>query len=218
MKWSPPTMYLEQVAVPVLHRFGAEIEVTTGRHGFYPDGGGRARLDVAPSDGEETFLEQPGEVREVSGVSIASQHLRGSNVAERQRSEARRILANEYPEIDMDIEYRYVQSRSPGSMIVLAAGLADGRIGADALGEREKRSEQVAAEAADDLLDGLGSGAAVDRYMADQVIPFLAQTGGVVSVPEVTDHVRSSIDVAERFLDVSVETRRREGFVELRCD
>jgi len=217
VKWSPPTLYLEKVAVPVLQRFGVDIEVATGRHGFYPDGGGRARLDVAPSEPGETFLEQPGELREITGVSVASQHLRDSNVAERQRSEARRILANEYPEIDLDIEYRYVQSRSPGSSIVLAGSFPDGRVGGDALGEKGKRSEQVAKEAAEDLLEDIGTGAALDRYMADQVVPFLAQTGGAVFVPSVTDHLDAAIDVTERFLDVSFETRDRDDVVELRC-
>lgn len=218
VKWSPPTLYLEEVAIPVLERFGAEIDVATGRHGFYPDGGGRARLDVDPSEPEEVFLEQPGELRKLHGVSIASQHLRDSNVAERQRSEARRILANEYPEIDLDIEYRYVQSRSPGSSIVLAGSFPDGRIGADALGEKGKRSEQVAKDAAEDLLEDIGSGAALDRYMADQVVPFLAQTGGAVFVPTVTDHLESAIDVTEQFLDVSFETREQEDCIELRCE
>jgi len=218
VEWSPPTLYFDEVAVPVLEHFGADVEVHTGRHGFYPDGGGRARLDVSPSEPVEAFLKQPGELREIHGVSIASQHLRDSNVAERQRSEARRILKNEYPELDLAIEYRYVQSRSHGSSIVLSGSFPDGRIGADALGEKGKRSEQVAKDAAEDLLEDLGSGAALDRYMADQVVPFLAQTGGAVFVPSVTDHLRSAIDVTERFLDVSFETRERDGCTELRCE
>lgn len=216
VKWSPPTNYLEHVAETVFSWFGADIEVQTGRHGFFPVGGGRSRLTVRPSEEETPYREHAGELRKVTGVSIATQHLRDSNVAERQRSEARRIVANAYPEVEFDISYEYVQSRSPGSSIVGAAFLADGCVGADALGEKGKRSEQVAKEMAEQLLDDVGSGAAVDRYMADQIVPFLAQTGGAISVPAVTDHVGSAVDVAERFLDVSFETEAMEDAVVLR--
>ncbi|MDY6771428.1 MAG: RNA 3'-terminal phosphate cyclase [Candidatus Nanohaloarchaea archaeon] len=218
VKWSPPTAYLEHAAVPLLERFGAALDVKTGRHGFYPDGGGRARLDVEPSDLDETFLEDRGEVRGLSGVSIASQHLRESNVAERQRSEVRRLLGNEYPEHDIDVEARYEQSLSPGSMILLVAEFADGLLAADCLGEKGKRAEQVAKDAADDLFEDITTGAAVDRHMADQVVPFLAQSSGAVYVPEATDHLRTSIGTAERFLDVSFSLEERDGFHELRCE
>jgi RNA 3'-terminal phosphate cyclase (ATP) len=46
------------------------------------------------------------------------------------------------------------------------------------------------------------SGAAADEHLADQLMPFLAVVGGVVKTNRITDHVRSNIYVAEKFLDV----------------
>jgi RNA 3'-phosphate cyclase len=210
VKWSPPAGYLRHVTLPMLKRCGADLALDVERRGFYPKGGGRAGLTINPSEPERMDLREGGNVREIRGVSIASTHLEDARVADRQRKEARRRIKNEFPSVEMDIETRYVETASPGSSIVLAADYGGTVLGADALGEKGKRSEVVGREAADELLEAVASGAAVDRYMADQLIPFLAIAGGEVAVPTVTDHVETSIAVAKHFLDTEFTVTKRE--------
>jgi RNA 3'-terminal phosphate cyclase (ATP) len=94
--------------------------------------------------------------------------------------------------------------------------------GFDALGERGKSAEAVGEEAAEAALDFLerdedragrvSSGAvdspAVDSRAADQLVVFLALAGGRVSIPEVTNHVETSVALVNEFgYSVSIDER-----------
>ena len=211
VKWSPPIDYMAHVTTNIASLFGCVIDIKTSRRGFYPKGGGIAGITVQPGKPETVFLDDPGSVKTIRGWSLATHQLKDSSVAERQRSEVRRVLRNVFPSsVDLDIETKYVQSRSPGSSLTLAAETAESYLGADALGERGKQSEEVGNEAAQQLVDALQSGAAVDPHMADQVIPFLAEAGGQVCVPERTDHLETAVSLLNRFYDRKI-TVSEEG-------
>jgi len=53
-----------------------------------------------------------------------------------------------------------------------------------------------------DLLADLGSGATVDRHLADQVIPFAALAEGTSTfrIPSLTEHVEARLWLAEKIL------------------
>jgi RNA 3'-terminal phosphate cyclase (ATP) len=53
-----------------------------------------------------------------------------------------------------------------------------------------------------DLLADLGSGATVDRHLADQVIPFAALAKGMSTfrIPSMTEHVEARLWLVERIL------------------
>jgi RNA 3'-terminal phosphate cyclase len=114
--------------------------------------------------------------------------------------------------MELDIAVEYVEAPSPGSVITLWAETADGYVlGADALGENGKRSEVVGNEAANTLLAQIDTGAPVDEWLADQLIPVLAVTGGTVQVPEFTDHVEHNLHVAQQIVDKEWTVDRDSG-------
>ncbi|MBN1854532.1 MAG: RNA 3'-phosphate cyclase, partial [Pirellulales bacterium] len=47
--WAPPFDFLERVYLPLVNRMGPNIQVSLGRPGFYPAGGGRFTVIVKPS-------------------------------------------------------------------------------------------------------------------------------------------------------------------------
>lgn len=209
-KWAPPTHYLENVAFPLLERSGYPASMEVRRHGFYPEGGALVKARFGPSALETVRLADRSGVEAVEGRSLASEHLRDAEVAERQRKEARRVIADSDPSLDIDIEARYVESRSPGSSIVLWSDTGTAIIGGDQVGEKGKRAEKVGREAAEELLGAVQAGAPLDAAMSDMVVPFLALAGGEVVVQEVTDHVECNVTVADRFVEnrVRLEGRR----------
>lgn len=212
VKWSPPIDYMEHIMTRIGAMFGASIDVTTSRRGFYPKGGGIAGLDVSPGEPETQFLTDPGSVQRIRGYSVATHQLKDARVANRQRSEVRRRLRNVFPSgVEIDIDVSYVQSRSPGSSITLVAETEESWIGADALGERGKQSEEVGAQAAQALLETLEAGAAVDTHMADQIIPYLAEAGGRVCIPERTDHVETAVSLLDRFYERTLSIMEDDG-------
>lgn len=214
-KWAPPIDYLCNVTVPVLRAHGYTQSLDVKRNGFYPEGGALLHATIGPADSLTPLdLMESDDIVRVDGVSRATTHLEDAEVAERQRKAARRVIANEYPSIDMDIATEYVDARSPGSVITLWTTTADDRIlGADALGEKGKRSERVGSEAAESLLDQLDADAAVDGWLADQLIPVLAVTGGRMTVPAFTDHVEHNLRVARQIVDRDWQVDRDRNVV-----
>jgi RNA 3'-terminal phosphate cyclase (ATP) len=78
-----------------------------------------------------------------------------------------------------------------------------------------KPAEEVGMEAAHELKTAIDSGAAVDKWMVDQVIPFMAlathRTGepSEVRVPLLTIHAQTNIWVVEKFMPVSFKMQER---------
>ncbi|ADB62081.1 RNA 3'-phosphate cyclase [Haloterrigena turkmenica DSM 5511] len=215
--WSPPLDYVRRVKLPLLRRVGLTAAVEVDRRGFYPDGGGRATLHLAPSTLEPIELAERGPLEGVRLYSTESASLADRDVAYRQAEGALERLA--LAEADLEVVdrcERTVESPSPGSAIVLRVDHGTGIAGFTALGERGKPAERVGEDAADaanrflkrDIEAGSGP-APVDRHMADQLLVFLALAGGRVRIPAVTDHVATSRELLEAFgADLRLELER----------
>lgn len=213
VKWSPSIDYLRHVFLPLIAKFGCRASVDLSGRGYYPAGGGKVMAEIMPSRLKGIELLKPGKTVSIKGMSHAHLGLKGAKVAERQVTGAEYAVRN----APMDKGFggglafaqEYVNAPSYGSGITLWAEAENSIIGADALGEKGRRAEDVGIEAGTKLMEDLSSNAALDRYMADQIIPYLALAGGAVSVSGMSGHVRSNIDVVNAFgCDVSVKGRR----------
>lgn len=80
------------------------------------------------------------------------------------------------------------------------------RLGADQAGALRRRAESIGEHVAKQLLDDLQSGATLDRFAADQIIPFAALPAGESRfiITSVTDHVLTNAWLAETFLGTQV--------------
>ncbi|QLH79106.1 RNA 3'-terminal phosphate cyclase [Halosimplex rubrum] len=213
--WSPPLAYYRAVKLPLLRQFGLAAAVELDRAGFYPAGGGRATLHLWPSDLSRVDLAGPLEPTAARVYSKAAADLADAEVAERQADAATDALHGLGIET---VEHRtgYVASDSPGSALVVrldgapmgtdgsesgSAGSGPRRplAGLDAYGAPGKPAEEVAAEVTDQVRRFRGGGAAVDAHLADQLLVFLAVTGGRVAVPGISDHVATERALLETF-------------------
>jgi len=198
--WSPPVDYFTHVTLRALWSFGSgELEVE--RRGYYPKGGGELVARLRGGEGKLSQLDysSPGMVREIRGISHAAGRLRDRRVAERQAEAAHHLLERLGRPVEITVAYS--DTRSLGSGITLWTESSNGPpLGGSALGARQKPAEEVGRDAAKELMGEMEAGAAVDRYLADQLIPFLAVAGGRVTTSGITDHVRSNIYIAERVL------------------
>jgi len=198
--WSPVIDYFIHVHVYHLKELGAEIETETLRRGFYPRGGGRVRVQIRPwalSPGPIQLTER-GSVEAIDIWNVVGSRLRRARVAERQLEGFASVWGDAYP--IRRVHQLYVDSASPGTSVHAHAHCGRSRLGVCAVGRRGKRAEAVGREAAEMLLEELASGAVVDRWMADQLIPYLGLYGGSIRTSCITEHVRTNIWVTERFL------------------
>ncbi|NQU79503.1 RNA 3'-terminal phosphate cyclase [Candidatus Woesearchaeota archaeon] len=219
-KWSMPIDYLAQVFVPQIQRY-ADITVKLIRRGYYPRGGGEVDIrikgkysfDTISEGAPQINLTEQGILLQIKGVSHASLDLEKDQVAERQARAAKNALLR--LDVPVHIDLQYSETLSTGSGITLWAIFSKSeddvdvhnpiRLGADSLGEKGKKAEVVGEEAARKLLEEIESGAAVDRHLADNLVPFLAVFGGEIKTSVVTDHTKTNIYAAEQFLGKRIE-------------
>ncbi|MFB6129672.1 MAG: RNA 3'-terminal phosphate cyclase [Salinigranum sp.] len=203
--WSPTAAYYRRVKLPLLGERGLHASLDVDRPGFYPVGGGEARLSVAPSTLERFASTERGALEGYRVHSTASMDLSGADVADRQADAAIDVLESTGASV-VERTVTYAAADSPGSALAVRADYDESLAGFDALGERGKPAEDVGEEAAEAALAFEGGRAAVDEHAADQVLVFLALAGGRVAVPRVTDHVLTSLDLLDTFgFDVRVD-------------
>ena len=199
--WSPPAEYLRQVFTPTVEAMHLHIELETEEWGWYPEGGGRMRAAVAPVPILQALdLTERGELEEIVGLSAVSNLPR--QIAARQREQALGQL--EAAGLDAGIEQTSCPSPGKGTAVFLLARYERALAGFSALGARGKPAEQVADEAVAELLAHHRTAAAVDPFLADQVVLYMALAGGrsAVTVSRISQHLLTNIQVVERFLPV----------------
>ncbi len=196
--WSPPVDYLKNVTLYALERMGLKTELEIKRRGHYPKGGGLVVGKVGPWEERKPLVAlEWKKVERFVGISHATNL--PPHVAERQAKAAKERLEELYS-VPVGIETEVSRSLGPGSGIVVWTETDGLRLGGDALGKRGKPAEVVGREAADELIGQLEPKKAVDRFLGDQLIPFLAFTGGEIGVAEITNHLVTNVWVVERFL------------------
>jgi RNA 3'-terminal phosphate cyclase (ATP) len=204
--WSPTMAYYRRVKLPLLREHGLTANVAVERRGFYPAGGGRATLSIAPSTLDPIDRRRRGSIDAARIVSVEAVALADRNVADRQATAVQDRLEG----ADVAVVERTVgtwASDSPGSAVCVRLEGPDAIAGFDALGERGTPAEEVGASAAEEALAFLEGEAAVDRHAADQLLVFLAMAGGEVHVPAETDHVATCRDLLAAFgFETTLET------------
>lgn len=207
--WSPPVDYLKNVTLFALEKMGLKVELELKRRGHYPKGGGLVTGRVEPWEERKPLVAlEWGRIERFGGISHATNL--PAHVAERQAKAAKERLEDLYS-APAEIETEVSRSLGPGSGIVVWAETDSLRLGGDALGKRGKPAEAVGREAADELIEALTLRKATDKFLGDQLIPFLAFAGGEIGVTEITNHLVTNVWVVEQFLGKTFEVEGEVG-------
>ncbi|HFD38419.1 MAG TPA: RNA 3'-phosphate cyclase [Anaerolineae bacterium] len=209
--WSPPFDYLKRVYLPMLARLGVQAKVNIRKWGWYPIGGGEIRATIQ-GDARLTGLElmERGELRRVRGLSASSnlpKHIRNRQ----ERAALQLLRANG---VNAHFQVLDAPSKGTGTVVFLWAEFERSVAGFTALGRRGKPAEQVAEEAARDLIEFLHSCAALDRHLADQLVLPLALAEGASrwTAEQATPHLRTNAWVVNRFWPDRVRVEEGAGY------
>lgn len=209
-KWAPSVEYIQHITHELMGLMDKKIETNTIHYGFYPRGGAKCVFQFKGHDMLSPLnLTEKGELLKVEIFSIASQSLMGRHVAERQADAfTKKVKLN----VDVNRHINYVKSLNPGSGLTVVGIYSSGsRIGCFVPGERRITAEQVAGLCAKIWERNSHGSAAVDEYAADQLIVplFLTEGKSEISVPTISSHTKTNIDLTQKFIKRKTNIERK---------
>ncbi len=216
VNWSPSFDYFQHIFCGWMKTLGIQIEAEILKYGFYPKGGGKVKVKIIPGSLKNLQLTDRGDYLRTDIFSVASKDLQKNKVVERQVQGAEKILKTE------NQVSSYVDSFSTGTSVHMHSHYKNNwcMLGSSVIGEKNKPAEKVGEEAAALLKKQMDSGATVDEYMSDQILPFLALAKGKSEfiTSELTKHAETNIWVIKKFLDVEFKVDCLENGVKISCD
>ncbi len=216
--WSPSIDYFQYVFLPILNRF-AKASLKVLKRGYFPVGGGEVEFEMEgrPWNEQPLIIEERCPLQLIKGIAHASSDLEEAQVAERMAKSAEVIAAALKVPVQIRLEYLKTACSGCGITLWAITGEADewrvksqSILGADELGEKNKKAEDVGMAVAEQLVQEVRSNTPIDHFLADQLVPFLAWCGGKIKVSSVSKHVRSNMYVAEQFLGVEFNMEGNE--------
>lgn len=225
--WAPPFDFLAETFLPAIGAAGFHADCKLIKHGFFPAGGGKITLDIQPwqqEAGRTIDLCEPSPERQIR-ARIYTAKL-PEHIAQRQK----RLLLQSGLSVGNVEHIEVTDSDGPGNCVMLrlvassggilkAKGFGDGGPSLcsgrttvfTAFGQRGKPSEKVVAEVADLAKDFSVSGAAVDRFLADQLLIYMAiSRAGCYTTNDLSTHLTTNIETIKKFLPVTFKTEHQD--------
>ena len=201
---APPIDHFIHVFLQTLKAHGARIEADLVRRGYYPKGGGTVMIEIWPGHVKPIELTE-FTLGNVHCISFASG--RHESAARRQENYAKLELLKQKIIPTTIIEDSKADCPGGGVQFIASSKTSKALLGADALWDETKPDDKVGTEAAQALLLELSKNPAVDRHMADQLLIYLALSGGRIRTSEITQHTTTNIQVIEKFLPARFEIK-----------
>jgi len=213
--WAPPYEFLNETFLPAIAQAGFNARCKLLAHGFYPVGGGRMSFTVEPRNPRQTgtieMCQPPIQPRLKAVVYTAKLPV---EIAIRQE----KLLAKSHLEFE-EIEHVEIDdSPGPGNCAAIHVCTKRGTTVFTAFGQRGKPSQKVISELVDMTRAFLCSGAAVDRFLADQLLIYMALgAAGSFTTNELSSHLLTNIEVIKQFLAVDFTTQRQDSVFGVSC-
>ncbi len=199
--FAPPYDFLEKAFLPVLSKMGAQIKTNLDTAGFYPAGGGRFSVSVTPA-AKLTIIDLTDRGNTISTRANAVVSNLPVNIAERELRVVQKNLNWEEEDLKTII---ITDSPGPGNILTLVVESDHITEVFTGFGERGVSSERVAKRTIKPVREYLGSGAAVGRYLADQLlVPMAIAGGGSFRTLSPSKHTTTNIEIIREFLDVTI--------------
>jgi RNA 3'-terminal phosphate cyclase (ATP) len=205
---APPFDFLNETFLPAIATAGFHGDCKLIKHGFFPAGGGKISFNIRPwqkNTGRTIDLCQKGKEPKIQ-ARIYTAKL-PEHIAQRQR----KLLLQSDLNI-RNVEYIDVKdSVGPGNCAMIRLRSSERTTVFTAFGERGKPSEEVISEVVSLAKDFLASEAAVDRFLADQLLIYMALAkAGSFTTNELSSHLKTNMEVIKKFLPVNFSVEHQK--------
>ena len=192
---APPFDFIARVFLPILNRMGPRVEARLIRHGFFPRGGGRIEVDIAPAPLAAIDCLDRGALRSVSATALFAGL--PFEIAEREIETARKLL--DWPDEAFAVR-QLPEEMGPGNALLLEAEFDHVTEIVTGFGKLGVSAESLAKTAAQRMAGYLASPAFAGPYLADQLLlPFALAGGGAFTTVKPSQHARTAADIIALF-------------------
>jgi RNA 3'-terminal phosphate cyclase (ATP) len=205
--FAPSAYHMKFVLLPFLNRMGVRVELDIIRPGYVPRGGGIIEVRVEPAGKLKSLnLTEQGEILSIKGIALSS-HLKEKKVSQRMAEECQRVLSSYGYKAEIEKIEDESSLQEGAALAVYAETSLGNRMGFDRAGKPGRSSESIGRYVAERFMEDSKTGAAVDRYVADQLIIYAGLAEGVTSysVPRITEHVETNLWLIGEFLGAKVK-------------
>ena len=214
VRWAPSWDYFASVFLPLISRIGINTETQLIKRGYYPTGGGEAILTIHPVEKLIPFhAEEPQNFTDIYGI-IHRANL-PDHISTRMKHAAIKTAMkyNLRPTIQIDA----VSSSSSGTGITVWSASGPTILGSTILGEKTISAEAVGETAVNQLLQEIKSGATIDRYAIDQILPYLVlvSKGSGCLIREVSNHTKTNMWLIKQFLNTDFEVTQKQEAIRI---
>ena len=200
--FAPSAYHMKFVLLPLLEQMGIQAEVEIIRPGYVPRGAGIIEIEVEPVKKLKPLnLTEQGKILGIKGIALSS-HLKEKKVSHRIAEECRRALSSYGYKVEIEEIYD-TSSLQEGAALAIYTETSSGSImGSDRAGRPGRSSESIGRYVARSFMEDIKAGAAVDRYIADQLIIYAGLAEGTTRylIPRITEHVETNLWLIEEFL------------------
>jgi RNA 3'-terminal phosphate cyclase (ATP) len=193
---APPFDFIERVFLPVVNRMGPRVSARLVRHGFYPRGGGRIEVEIAPAPLTPIDCIARGARLHCSAIAVFA--ALPFEIAQREIAMARKLL--DWPEEAFAVR-ELPADQGPGNIVLLEAAFENVTEIVSGFGKLGVTAEAVVKTASARMAGYLASDAFAGPYLADQLLlPFALASGGSFTTVKPSRHALTAADIIERFL------------------
>lgn len=198
---APPFDFLEKAYLPLVRRMGPRVEAVLERHGFFPAGGGKFRVNVHPAPLQPLTLLERGGVRRRQATALFAQL--PFNVAQRELATVEQVLGWRPDQLRVE---ELKRSHGPGNALMLEVESEHVTEVFSGFAERGVRAETVAGKAAEAAKRYLEAEVPVGEHLCDQLLLLLALArGGAFRTLPLDGHSQTQLETFAHFLDVKVK-------------
>ncbi|UCC22935.1 MAG: RNA 3'-terminal phosphate cyclase [Planctomycetota bacterium] len=197
---APPFDFLCETFLPAIGAGGFRGSCKLLKHGFYPAGGGKITFEIRPTEkrSQEIF-----NLCEASKKFQIKSRIYTAKLAEHIAQRQEKLLEQSSLDIQ-DIEHIEVtDSDGPGNCAMIWISNNERTTVFTAFGMRGKPSQEVISEVVSLAGDFLASGAAIDHFLADQLLIYMALSKtGCYTTNKLSTHLLTNVEIIKKFLDV----------------
>lgn len=205
---SPPFHFLQRAFLPLLHKMGASVDLELNRFGFYPAGGGEITATIkACTKLKPLHLTERGNRLNAYAESFFT--ALPAHIAERELN----VVKQRFGWSDEQLLMREIdRGQGPGNAVLITLEHEQVTEVFTGFAERGVAAETVAKGAATSAQKYMAGNAAVDTYLADQLLlPMALAGGGSFTTTEWSQHAATNAEVIQQFLPIVIHCEKIEN-------